>query len=146
MATASSSSRFVLHGAAITAAGVALTADVGLDEHPTHSVVLGVVAVVVWALHRRLMRGTLAATTLPAVSAALAAQPILHLAAKVDRSPVGSHDHASLLHIVTSDAPTAGMQVVVPVVALTALASVAHLLYLLLSPESASSGGVQGVR
>lgn len=143
MSTASSSSRLVLRGAAMTAAAVALMADVGLDEHPTHSVVLGVVAVVVWALHRRLVRRTLAATTLPAVSAALAAQPILHLTSKAGHPPVGADDHGSLLHIVMSDAPTAGMQVVVPVVALMALASVAHLLYLLLSavrrPRTAAS-------
>jgi hypothetical protein len=38
------------------AGGVALTTDVGLDERPTHFVVLGLVAVVVWAIHRRLRR------------------------------------------------------------------------------------------
>ena len=33
-----------------------MTTDVGLDERPTHFVVLGLVAVVVWAIHRRLRR------------------------------------------------------------------------------------------
>ncbi len=126
------SSRLLLRSAAVAAAGAALGADVGLNEHPTHTVVLGVVAVVVWALHRRLMRDTLALTALPAVSAGLAAQPVLHLASKIGQPPVGAHDHGSLLHIFASEAPVAGMQVVVPVVALVALASVAHLLYALL--------------
>ena len=130
------SSRLLLRSAAVAAAGAALGADVGLNEHPTHTVVLGFVAVVVWALHRRLMRDTLALTALPAVSAGLAAQPVLHLASKIGDRPVGAHDHGSLLHIFASDAPTAGMQVVVPVVALVALASVAHLLYTLLDVRS----------
>ena len=126
------SSRLLLRSAAVAAAGAALGADVGLNEHPTHTVVLGFVAVVVWALHRRLMRHTLALTALPAVSAGLAAQPVLHLASKIGDPPVGAHDHGSLLHIFASEAPVAGMQVVVPVVLLVALASVAHLLYTLL--------------
>ena len=126
------SSRLLLRGAAVAATGAALGADVGLNEHPTHTVVLGFVAVVVWALHRRLMRDTLALAALPAVSAGLAAQPVLHLASKIGHPPVGAHDHGSLLHIVASEAPAAGMQVVVPVVALVALSSVAHVLYTLL--------------
>ena len=60
MATASISSRLLLRGAAITATGIALVKDVGLDEHPTHLVVLGFVAVVVGALHRRFMRNAVA--------------------------------------------------------------------------------------
>jgi len=126
------SSRLLLRSAAVAAAGAALGADVGFDDHPTHTVVLGFVAVVVGALHRRLMRDTSALTALPAVSAGLAAQPVLHLASKIGQPPVGAHDHGSLLHIFASEAPVAGMQVVVPVVALVALASVAHLLYALL--------------
>ena len=58
MATASISSRLLLRGAAIMATGIALVTDAGLKEHPTHSVVLGFVAVVVWALHRRFTRNT----------------------------------------------------------------------------------------
>jgi len=146
MATASISSRLLLRGAALTAAAAALMMDVGLDEHPTHFVVPGFVAVVVWALHRRFMRNALALATLPAVSAALAAQPVLHLASKVGHPPTGTHDDGSLLHIVTSDAPAAGMQVVVPVVALLAVTVAAHLLHLLLdavrSPQITASAPV----
>src|SRR5215207_9071704 len=91
MATASTSSRLYVRGAAVAAAGVALTTDVGLDERPTHSVVLGLVAVVVWAIHRRLSRHALALTTLPAVSAALAVQPVLHLVSEIDHPPAGAH-------------------------------------------------------
>ena len=131
MATASTSSRMFVRGAAVMAAGVALTADIGLNEHPTHSVVLGSVAVAVWTLHRRLTRHAIALTTLPAVSAALAAQPVLHLASEIGRPPTGSHDYASLLHIFASDAPAAAIQVVVPVIALVATALVTHLFCLL---------------
>jgi len=132
MATASTSSRLLLRGAAAAAAGIALVNDVGLDEHPTHLVVLGFVAVVVGVLHRRFMRRAVALSTLPAVSAALAAQPVLHLTSTLDHPPIGTHDHGSLLHVVTSDAPVAGVQVIVPVVVLLAVTVAAHLLYLLL--------------
>jgi len=132
MATATSS-RLYVRGAAVAAAGVALTTDFGLDERPTHSVVLGLVAVVVWAIHRRLSRRALALTTLPAVSAALAVQPVLHLVSKVDHSPAGAHgQEPGVLSDFAIDAPVAGMQLVVPVAALIASAVVAHLLYLLL--------------
>lgn len=131
MATASTSSR-VLLGAAAAAAGTALVADVGRDEHPTHFLVLGFVAVVVWVLHRRLPQNALALAALPTVSAALAVQPVLHLLSKLGHPATGVHDHASLLHALSSDAPAAGMQVAVPAVAVVALTSVAHLLYLLL--------------
>jgi hypothetical protein len=67
MATASTSSRSYVRGLAVAAAGVALTTDVGLDERPTHSVVLGLVAVVVWVIHRRLSRGRDRATSGAAV-------------------------------------------------------------------------------
>jgi hypothetical protein len=132
MATASIPSRLLLRGAAIMATGIALATDIGLEEHPTHFVVLAFVAVVVWALHRRFTRNALALTTLPAVSAALAAQPVLHFASEVGHPPAGTHDDGSVLHIVTSAAPAAGMQILVPVVALFAVTVAAHLLHLLL--------------
>ena len=144
MATASTSSHLLLRGAAITSTGIAVVADAGLEEHPTHLVVLGVAAVVVTALHRRFLRDAIALSTLPAVSAALAVQPFLHLTSKLDHPPIGTHDDGSLLHVVTSDAPVAGVQVVVPVVALIAVAVTAHLLYLLLDavrrPRTVVSG------
>jgi hypothetical protein len=146
MATASTSSRLYVRGAAVAAAGVAFTTDVGLDERPTHSVVLGLVAVVVWAIHRRLSRHALALTTLPAVSAALATQPVLHLASKVDHPPTGAHGQVSgALSDLAIDAPVAGMQVVVPVVALIASALVAHLLYLLLEAVRCPLGEMRAV-
>ena len=126
MATASISSRLLLRGAATTAAGIALVKDAGLDEHPTHLVVLGFVAVVVGGLHRRFIV-RLALSTLPAVSAALAAQPVLHLTSTLDHPPIGTHDDGSLLHVVSSDAPVAGVQVIVPVVVLPRGHGVAHL-------------------
>ena len=65
---------------------------------PTHSVVLGVVAVVVASL-RRLGR-TARVAAFPAVSAALAAQPVLHLTSESARpktvAPV-AHDHRDLV-------------------------------------------------
>lgn len=133
MATVSTPSRLLVRSAAAAAAGVAVATDAGLGEHPTHSIVLGCVAVVVWALHRRLARTAIGLTTLPAVSAALAAQPVLHLASKVGLPPADDHHHDSLLHVFASDAPVAGMQVVVPVVALIATTVAAHLICLLLS-------------
>jgi len=126
------SPRLLLACAAATTAAAAVVADVGLGEHPTHSVVLGLVAVAVWALNRRFMRNALALTTLPVVSAALTTQPALHLTSKIGRPPAGSHDHANLLHILASEAPVAGMQVVVPAVVLVAVALGAHLVHLLI--------------
>ena len=146
MATASTSPRLYVRGAAFAAVGVAFTTDVGLDERPTHSVVLGLVAVVVSAIHRRLSRHALGLTTLPAVSAALAAQPVLHLASKVDHPPTGAHDQVpGALSDLSIDAPVAGMQLIVPVVALIASAVVAHLLYLLLEAVRCPLGAISAV-
>jgi len=143
MATATSS-RLYVRGAAVAAAGVALTTDFGLDERPTHSVVLGLVAVVVWTIHRRLSRRALALTTLPAVSAALAVQPVLHLVSKVDHPPAGAHgQELGVLSDFAIDAPVAGTQLVVPVAALIATAVVAHLLYLLLEAVRCPLGAMR---
>jgi hypothetical protein len=130
MAMASISSRLLL-GAAIAATGSALVSDVGLAEHPTHLVVLGFVAVVVWALHRRFARAAVAQPAMPVVSAALAAQPVLHLTSDIGHPPFGTPDDGSMLHAVTSEAPAAGVQVVVPVIALITVTVSAHLLCLL---------------
>lgn len=146
MATASTSSRLYVRGAAVAAAGVALTTDVGFDERPTHSVVLGLVAVVVWVIHRRLSRHASALTTLPAVSAALAVQPVLHLVSKVDHPLEGVHGlESGVLSDFAIDAPAAGMQLVVPVAALIASAVVAHLLYLLLEAVRCPLGKMRTV-
>ena len=99
----------------------ALATDIGLEEHPTHFVVLAFVAVVVWALHRRLMRNALALTALPACP------PRWQLNRSCTSRPRSVIRRRTLMttgraaHF-TSDAPAAGMQVVVPVVALLAVA------------------------
>lgn len=115
----------VLSGAAVAVlAGV--VADVAVGEHPTHSVVLGVVAFVVAALSRRLASGAVSA--LPAVAGALAAQPALHLTAESVRPEVAPHSHDNLLgHLVADAAAAAGVQVVVPALVLVLVAMVTHL-------------------
>jgi hypothetical protein len=117
----------LLHGGAAVAAGDALAADVAFGDHPVHSVVL---AVVVVAALRRL--GCRALTVLTAASAALAAQPALHLLAEAARSHSPGHDGPSPLHHLLAEVPTAGVQVVVPAVAIVAGTVCAHLIQLLI--------------
>lgn len=122
----------MLRGAATTAVTAAAAADLSASDHPTHSVVLGVAAAVVAAVGRLLDLRPV--TVVPAVFSAIAVQPVLHLTAKIGQPvpvPVG-HGHASPLHLLTSEAPTAGMQIVVPLLALIATATAVHLLYLLI--------------
>lgn len=132
MAGQIASSPLLLSGAATVAVGGALAADVALAEHPTHSVVLGAVVVVVVALRRL---GRIAVSAFPLVFAALAAQPVLHLTSELARpktvAPVG-HDHWDLQHLVVSEVPIAGVQIAVPALAVVAVAIAAHLLYLLI--------------
>jgi hypothetical protein len=119
----------LLHGGAAVAAGDALAADVAFGDHPVHSVVLAVVVAVVAALRRL---GCRALTVLTAASAALAAQPALHLLAEAARSHSPGHDGSSPLHHLLTEAPTAGVQVVVPAVAVVAAAVCGHLIQLLI--------------
>lgn len=118
----------LLGSAAVSVAG-AVTADVALGEHPTHSVVLGAVAVVVAFLSRRLLPGLV--TALPAVAAALSVQPVLHLGSNAVRPeyvPSGHTGH--LVHLLVDDGATAGVQIAVPALVLTAVAIGAHLTWL----------------
>lgn len=121
----------ILRGAATVAAVSAVSADVVLDEHPTHSVVLGVVVAVMAALRHL---GCRAVTAVPAVTAALAVQPVLHLTAELARPhPLGDGHTNPLEHLVTSETPTALVQVAVPALAIVAVTVCAHLLSLLIA-------------
>ena len=107
----------------------ALLADLAAAEHPAHSVVLGLAITAFLAARRRM--GCTAATAVPSITAALAIQPVLHLVAgTAGVAPSVHDDHGALLHIVQSEAPTAVIQVLVPVVVLGAVTIVAHLLCL----------------
>ena len=113
------------------AATTAMAADTVAGEHPTHSLVLVLVATVIAALQRHLAPRS--AIALPAVSVAVAAQPALHLISKIGQPIPVAHDHGGLLHIVASEAPTASMQIVVPVLVLVAATIGRQLLYLLIN-------------
>ncbi len=121
----------LLWTAAALAAGGALHADATHGgAHPTHSIVLGLVALVVASL-RRLGRRAMA--TVPAISAALAVQPVLHLMSEAAGPDAAATDHQDLVHhLLVSEMPTAGVQIAVPALAVTAMVVVAHLLHLLL--------------
>lgn len=130
MTTTSSGSvsPLLLGSAAVSVAG-AVTADVAVGEHPTHSVVLGAVAVVVAVLSRQLLPGLVSA--LPAVAAALSVQPILHLGSTLVRPesvPHGPGNH--LAHLLVDAGATAGVQVALPALVVTAVAIGAHLAWL----------------
>lgn len=143
-ADATFASRQLLRGMAASAAMSAVAADRLAGEHPTHSLVLILVVAVLTAVLRHLApRSPLA---VPAVCIAVAAQPGLHLISKIGQPIPLAHDHAGLLHIVASEAPTAGMQVVVPVLMLVAATIGAQLLHLLINavrrPVAATPGPV----
>jgi hypothetical protein len=110
----------VLLGCAFAAVSGAVAADLARGELPTHSVVLGAVALVVAALSRRLARGVVAA--LPAVAGALAVQPVLHAATHAGRP-------AGLPHALAHGA-TAGVQIAVPALVVVAAALATQLLWL----------------
>ena len=123
--------RLLLRGVAAVAATIAVAADTLAGEHPTHLLVLIFVATVIVALQRCLAPKS--AIALPAVSLALAAQPALHLLSKIGQPIPVAHDHGGLLHVVASEAPTASMQLVVPVLVLVAATIGLQLLYLLIN-------------
>jgi hypothetical protein len=81
------------------------------------------------AVLRRLGRRAWAA--LPAVSAALAAQPVLHLASEMVRPESVAHEHRELMeHLLVTELSTAGVQITVPALAVVAVTIGAHLLSL----------------
>jgi hypothetical protein len=121
----------LLIGAAAAVSISAVAMDVLSGEHPTHTVVLGLVVAVAALLRQRL--GGDGASALSAVSSAVAAQPVLHLSAAASQPDAHTHGHHDLLHILASDVPAALVQVVAPALILVAVAGGAHLLYLLIT-------------
>jgi hypothetical protein len=120
--------RLLLGGAATAAAGGGLAADVVFDDHPIHSVVLGAVVVVAALLRRCAAR---AGVVVPAVSAALAVQPVLHVTSGLGRPHDAESDPSGLvLHLLVNELPTAGVQIAVPALAMVAVTICAHLLHL----------------
>ena len=121
----------LLRGVAATAAMIAVAADTLTGEHPTHSLVLVLVVAVITVVHRHLAPKSVLAV--PAVSIAVAAQPGLHLISKIGQPLSLVHDHGGLVHVVVSEAPTASMQIIVPVLVLLAATIGVQLLYLLIN-------------
>lgn len=125
----------LLTGAAVAVIG-ALVADVALGEHPTHSVVLAAVGIVMAMLRQRLARDLVAGV--PALAAALAVQPVLHLTSEASRPPGPAHHHANLLlHMVVDEAATAVVQIAIPALVLVAVTICAHLARLLVDAVGA---------
>ena len=107
-------------------------ADLAADGHPTHSLVLVLVVGVITAIQRRLGRGV--ASTLPKIAAALAVQPLLHFTSEVGRARPGTDGHDDIvLHLLSSEAPTAAVQILLPALVLLAGTILAHLLCLMIS-------------
>ncbi|MFC5993285.1 hypothetical protein ACFQE5_03550 [Pseudonocardia hispaniensis] len=108
--------------AAVATVLAAVAMDVFAGEHPSHTVALGTVAVVVAVL--RVGLAARGAGRLPAVSGALAAQPALHATSALagPAVPAGPHDHGALLHVITSDGPVTAMQVLAPALIVLAVA------------------------
>jgi hypothetical protein len=101
--------------AAIVSIVAAVVLDVRAQEHPTHTAVLGVVALGA-AVVRRRMAGRFNGV-FSAVCGALAAQPALHAASAWETlgSGVSFYGH---FHEVLADAPMTASQVMVPIVAI----------------------------
>lgn len=105
-------------------AGIAVAAAVALDvladEHPTHTVSLGIVAAVVAVL--RLHLAGRHENILAPVAGALVAQPALHATTKLG----GGHEAAvgdGLMHVVTADGLGTSMQIAVSAVIVVAVAA-----------------------
>ena len=124
-------SRPLLRGVAAAAAMLAVAADTFTGEHPTHFLVVVLVVAVITAVQRHLAPRS--ALAVPAGCIAVAAQPGLHLISKIGQPIPLAHGHGGLLHIVASEAPTAGMQIVVPVLVLVAATVGVQMLYLLIN-------------
>lgn len=117
----------------LIAAGCSVVAAVAMDvlaqEHPSHTLGLGTVAVVVATLRIKLAgryEGVLSA-----VSGALVAQPALHATSRMEHATVTTSLDGPL-HVAVSDGPVTVAQVVVPSVAVTAVALCSRLLAMLL--------------
>ena len=130
-AGATFASRLLLRGVVAASVMLAVAADTLAGEHPSHSLVLVLVVAVITALQRHLAPRF--ALAVPAVSIAVAAQPGLHLISKIGQPIPLEHGHGGLLHVVASEAPTASIQIVVPVLVLVAATVGVQMLYLLIN-------------
>jgi hypothetical protein len=119
----------LLVGAMVTVVA-AVAFDVLAGEHPTHTLGLALVALIVAAL--RLRSGGRRDGLLSAVSGAVVAQPALHAAAKLD-GDVAVSAPDGLLHVVASDGPGTAMQILVSAVVVVAVATSGQLAQLLLT-------------
>jgi hypothetical protein len=111
--------RFSLAVGAGIAVAAAVALDVLADEHPTHTLSLGIVAAVVAVLRLHLAGHE---NVLAPVAGALVAQPALHATTKLG----GSHDAVGgdgLMHVVTADGPGTSMQIAVSAVIVVAVAA-----------------------
>jgi hypothetical protein len=121
--------RFSLAVGAAIAVAAAVAFDVLADEHPTHTIGLGIVAAVV-AVLRLHLAGRLENVLAP-VAGALVAQPALHATTKLG----AGHDTVSgdgLLHVVTEDGPVTSMQIAVTALIVVAVAASARFTELLI--------------
>jgi hypothetical protein len=120
--------RFSLSVGAGMAVAAAVAFDVLADEHPTHTLSLGIVAAVVAVL--RLHLAGRHENVLAPVAGALVAQPALHAITKLG----GSHDAVGgdgLMHVVAADGPGTSMQIAVSAVIVVAVAASARFTELL---------------
>ncbi len=114
---------------AVAAVASAVAVDVRSGEHPIHTALLVLTATVVLALCW--WRRTRAVPALSAACAAVMTGPLLHLVTPTPPSVSLPHDHTDPLHILSSEFPSAVLQIAIPAVVLLAVTTVAHLLRLL---------------
>jgi hypothetical protein len=119
--------RFSLAVGAGTAVAAAVALDVLAEEHPTHTLGLGIVAAVVAAL--RLYLAGRHETVLAPVAGALVAQPALHATTKIGE--YGAVGGDGLMHVVAADGPGTLMQIAVSAVVVVAVAASARFAELL---------------
>ena len=121
--------RFSLTVGAGIAVAAAVAFDVLAEEHPTHTLGLGIVAAVVAGL--RLHLAGRHENVLAAVSGALVAQPALHAITKLGGGHHGSPGGDGLLHVVTADGPATTMQILASALVVVAVAASARVTELL---------------
>lgn len=113
----------------------AVAFDVLAGEHPTHTLGLALVAVVVAVVRLRL--GRRREGVLSVVSGAVVAQPALHAIAKIDIAKIDASAAVTApegpLHVIFADGPAAAMQIVVSVAVVIAVATSGRFAQLLLT-------------
>jgi hypothetical protein len=116
---------------AFTSVGAAVALDLLADEHPTHTIGLGLVALVV-AVLRLLLVGRLAGL-LSVLAAVLVAQPALHVTSKLGRHG-GEHPGGDgLMHVIAADGPVTATQIIVSAIIVVAVAASARFTRLLIA-------------